>query len=174
LVGGHCIGVDPYYLTAKAESIGYHPHVILSGRRINDEMGVYVAQRLVKMLIAADRPVRQARVAILGVTFKENVPDIRNSRVPQIVAELRSFGVAALVHDPLAESPEVEREYGFALSSWGEIKILDALVLAVPHASFLNRPSALFEAVSPGGALLDVKSALDRREIPEDLAYWSL
>jgi UDP-N-acetyl-D-galactosamine dehydrogenase len=174
LVGGHCIGVDPYYLTAKAESIGYHPHVILSGRRINDEMGIYVAQRLVKMLIAADRSVRHARVGILGMTFKENVPDIRNSRVPQIVAELQSFGIAALVHDPLAEPGDVEKEYGLALSGWGEFKNLDALVLAVPHAAFLMRPSALFEALTPGGAVLDVKSALDRTDIPGDVTYWSL
>src|SRR4051794_5801488 len=112
LVGGHCIGVDPYYLTAKAESLGYHPEVILAGRRINDGMGGFVAQKLVKLLIAADVPVRRARVGVLGLTFKENVPDLRNSRVPDILAELTSFGVTALVHDPLAPDEAARAEYG--------------------------------------------------------------
>ena len=126
------------------------------------------------MLIAADRPVRRARVGVLGVTFKENVPDIRNSRAPQILAELESFGVKALVHDPLAAAAEVQAEYGLTVSPWGEFKDLDGLILAVPHASFLQRPSAIFEAVSPGGVMLDVKSALDRAHIPADVTYWSL
>ena len=115
LVGGHCIGVDPYYLTARAEAVGYYPQVILSGRRINDGMGAFVAQRLVKLLIAAGRPVKGARVGILGLTFKEDVPDLRNSRVPDIVAELREFGIEALVDDPLADPAEAKREYGIEL-----------------------------------------------------------
>ena len=109
LVGGHCIGVDPYYLTARAEAVGYYPQVILSGRRINDGMGGFIAQRLVKLLIAAERPVKGAQIGILGITFKENVPDLRNSRVPDIVAELREFGIAALVADPLADPAEAKR-----------------------------------------------------------------
>ncbi len=112
LVGGHCIGIDPYYLTARAEAAGYYPQVILSGRRINDGMGGFIAQRLVKLLIAAERPVKGARVGIVGITFKEDVPDLRNSRVPDIVAELREFGIAAWVADPLADPEEARREYG--------------------------------------------------------------
>src|SRR5207245_11022979 len=115
LVGGHCIGVGPYYLTARAEAAGYYPQVILSGRRINDGMGGFIAQRLVKLLIAAERPVKGAKVGIVGITFKEDVPDLRNSRVPDIVAELREFGIASLVTDPLADPVEAEREYGVEL-----------------------------------------------------------
>src|SRR5499427_7880918 len=116
LVGGHCIGVDPYYLTARAEAVGYYPQVILSGRRINDGMGEFLAQRLVKLLIAAERPVKGARIGILGLTFKEDVPDLRNSRIPDIVAELRSFGITAIVHDPMADRNEALHEYGIELS----------------------------------------------------------
>src|SRR5947209_7797754 len=133
LVGGHCIGVDPYYLTARAEAAGYYPQVILSGRRINDGMGGFIAQRLVKLLIAAGRPVKYARVGILGITFKEDVPDLRNSRVPDIVAELRQFGIAASVADPLADRAEAKREYGVELVPLGALTELDGLVLAVPH-----------------------------------------
>src|SRR3954447_9874443 len=133
LVGGHCIGVDPYYLTARAEAAGYYPEVILAGRRINDSMGGYIARRLIKVLIAAERPVKGARVGILGITFKENVPDLRNSRVPDIVAELREFGIAASVADPLADPAEAKREYGVELVPLGALTKLDGLVLAVPH-----------------------------------------
>jgi len=174
LVGGHCIGVDPYYLTAKAESLGYHPQVILAGRRINDSMGSYVAQRLVKMLIQAEMPVKGARVGILGLTFKENVPDLRNSRVPDIIAELAQFGVAPLVHDPMADAAEARHEYGIELCGAGELSGLDALVLAVPHAEALRDLPALFARVKPGGVVMDVKSALDPAALPEGLRYWSL
>jgi len=175
LVGGHCIGIDPYYLTAKAEAVGYLPQVILAGRRINDSMGGFVAQRLVKLLIAAGRPVRGARVGILGLAFKENVPDLRNSRVPDIAAELRGFGIEAMMHDPLIDAAEARHEYGIELAAEGALTELDALVIAVPHRSFLDRPLARYlEALVPGGVLVDVKSALDPRAVPEGITYWSL
>ena len=175
LVGGHCIGVDPYYLTAKAESLGYHPQVILAGRRINDGMGAYVAQKTIKLLIGSDQPVRRCRVGILGLTFKENVPDLRNSRVPDIVAELRQFGVDALVHDPLADALEAEREYGIRLASMDDFRDLHAMILAVPHRSYLAAPrDDLFARLRQGGVVIDVKSAFAPREIPSGLRYWSL
>lgn len=176
LVGGHCIGVDPYYLTAKAEALGYHPQVILAGRRINDGMGSYIAQRLVKMLISADRTVKGARVGVLGLTFKENVPDLRNSRVPDVVAELREFGIDVLVHDPLADAAEARHEYGLDLVDWAELQGLDGLVVAVGHAEYLERDTAdLLSIVAEGGVVVDVKSVLD----PNDPALagmhcWSL
>src|SRR6266566_1958896 len=133
LVGGHCIGVDPYYLTARAEAAGYYPQVILAGRRINDGMGGFIARRFVKLLIAANRPIKGGKVGILGVTFKENVPDLRNSRVPDIVAELREFGIDPLVADPLADPEGVNHEYGIELVSLDEMSQLDGMILAVPH-----------------------------------------
>jgi len=175
LVGGHCIGVDPYYLTARAEAAGYYPQVILSGRRINDGMGGFIAQRLVKLLIAAERPVKGARIGIVGVTFKEDVPDLRNSRVPDIVAELREFGIAALVHDPLADAAEAEREHGVKLVSLDRFTGLDGLVLAVPHRVLGEKGwDRLFAALAPGGVFVDVKSAVARDQIPQGTHYWSL
>jgi UDP-N-acetyl-D-galactosamine dehydrogenase len=175
LVGGHCIGVDPYYLTAKAESVGYHPQVILAGRRINDGMGAYIAQRLVKMLIAADHRVKNTRIGILGLAFKEDVPDLRNSRVPDIVAELRAFGIAALVHDPLASAEEAKHEYGIELCPMAGLRDLDGLVLAVPHREFRAGDfAALFATLKPSGVLIDVKSVIDRARVPAGIAYWSL
>jgi UDP-N-acetyl-D-glucosamine/UDP-N-acetyl-D-galactosamine dehydrogenase len=175
LVGGHCIGVDPYYLTARAEAAGYYPQVILSGRRINDGMGGFIAQRLVKLLIAAERPVKGARIGIVGITFKEDVPDLRNSRVPDIVAELREFGIAALVHDPLADPAEAEREHGVELVSLERFVRLDGLVLAVPHRVLGEKGwGRLFAALAPGGVFVDVKSAVVRDEVPEGARYWSL
>src|SRR6201998_2011735 len=161
LVGGHCIGVDPYYLTARAEAAGYYPQVILSGRRINDGMGGFIAQRLVKLLIAAERPVKGARIGILGITFKEDVPDLRNSRVPDIVAELRDFGIAALVADPLADPAEAKREYGVELVALDRFCQLDGLVLAVPHRMLAEGGwEKLFATLVPGGVFVDVKSAV--------------
>jgi UDP-N-acetyl-D-galactosamine dehydrogenase len=155
--------------------VGYLPQVILSGRRINDSMGGFIAQRLVKLLIAAGRPVGGARVGILGLAFKENVPDLRNSRVPDIAAELKGFGIAALVHDPLIDAAEARREYGIELAAEGALTDLDALVIAVPHRSFLDRPLARYlEVLMPGGVVVDVKSALDPRAVPEGMTYWSL
>ena len=175
LVGGHCIGVDPYYLTSKAESLGYHPQVILAGRRINDGMGAYVAQRTIKMLIARGVPVKGARVGVFGLTFKENVPDLRNSRVPDILAELRQFGVEPLVHDPRADHEEAMHEYGLRLSSLDEMRELDALVLAVSHREY--EPLAgegILRHVRPDGVVVDVKSALDPRRLPATLSHWCL
>jgi UDP-N-acetyl-D-galactosamine dehydrogenase len=175
LVGGHCIGVDPYYLTAKAESVGYHPQVILAGRRINDGMGAFIAQRLVKLLIKSDLPVRNARVGIFGLTFKENVPDLRNSRVPDIVAELGQFGIEPIVHDPLADPGEARDEYGVELLPIDRFRDMQALVLAVPHRHYLQeKTDGLLSRVVPGGVLIDVKSAIDPNTVPDGFSYWSL
>jgi len=175
LVGGHCIGVDPYYLTAKAEAVGYHPEVILAGRRINDGMAAFVVQRLVKLLIQADLPVRQARVGILGMTFKENVPDLRNSKVGDVLTELRQYGMAVRVHDPLASATDVEAAFGLAPSPLEAFTDLDALVLAVPHKAYLKlKAGRLFGMLRPGGALLDIKAVLRPDDAPADRLYWSL
>lgn len=173
LVGGHCIGVDPYYLVAKAEAVGYHPEVIMAGRRVNDAMGSFIAHRLVRMLSAVGRCERDVRVGILGLTFKENVSDIRNSRVPDIVRELQTFGIEVVVCDPLADAEEVSKEYDISLVTLNSLNGLDALVLAVPHVDFMQAPAKLFAMLSPGGVFIDVKSALDARAIPPSLTYWS-
>jgi UDP-N-acetyl-D-galactosamine dehydrogenase len=175
LVGGHCIGVDPYYLTAKAEELGYHPQVILAGRRINDSMGFHVAQRAIKMLAKAAKPVRGARIAVLGLTFKEDVPDIRNSRVSDIVSELRDFGVSTLVHDPIAKAEDAKKEYDIELCAWKDLKSLDGLILAVAHNHYRQIPVAeLLSLVTKGGVILDVKGVLDRKSVRSDLSYWAL
>jgi UDP-N-acetyl-D-galactosamine dehydrogenase len=175
LVGGHCIGVDPYYLTTKAEELGYHPQVILAGRRINDGMGAFIGQRLIKLFAHANLPIKGARVGILGLTFKENVSDIRNSRVPDIVRELEDFGIRPFVHDPLADSRETEREYGFRLSAWRELRRLDALILAVPHRQYRQTPlRTLVAGVRTGGIVVDVKSILDPARLPRHISYWCL
>ena len=175
LVGGHCIGVDPYYLTTKAEEVGYHPQVILAGRRINDSMGAYLGQRLVKLLIQRHLPIKGARVGILGLTFKENVPDLRNSRVPDIVAELRQFGIEPLVHDCLADAQEAQQEYGIQLADWQDLSNLDGVVLAVSHKAYLDMPcDQLLACLRPNGVLMDVKSALDPDKMPPNVNYWSL
>jgi UDP-N-acetyl-D-galactosamine dehydrogenase len=174
LVGGHCIGVDPYYLTAKAEAVGYHPEVILAGRRINDGMGRYVAQQLIRLLSTLKKPLNTAKVAVLGLTFKENVPDLRNSRVPDIVHELMEFGIAAIVHDVLANGDEAKREYGICLSTLEEVRNLDALILAVPHSAYLRDCDKLSVAIAPGGVLMDIKSAIDPGHVPSSIRYWSL
>jgi UDP-N-acetyl-D-galactosamine dehydrogenase len=175
LVGGHCIGVDPYYLTSKAEELGYHPQVILAGRRINDSMGAYLGQRLVKLLVQASLPIKDARVGILGLTFKENVPDLRNSRVPDIVAELRQFGINPLVHDPLADSQEAQQEYGIDLVNWQDLSNLDALILAVTHQAYRDMScDQLLACLRSGGVLMDVKSIFDPAILPPNVNYWSL
>lgn len=175
LVGGHCVGVDPHYLTTKAEELGYHSQMILAGRRTNDGMGTYIAQRTVKLLIHADLPVKGARVGILGLAFKENVSDIRNSRVSDVVTELEQFGVDLLVHDPLANAQEARAEYGIRLVDWQELSGLDAMIYAVPH-KFYRRLSCedLLGHLRSGGVLVDVKSVLDPETIPSSLYYWSL
>ena len=175
LVGGHCIGVDPYYLTSKAEELGYQPQVILAGRRINNSVAPYVAQRVVKMLIDSDIPVKGARVGVLGLTFKEDCNDLRNSKVPDILSELHSFGVDAIVHDPIASAPEAVHEYGVRLSSREEFRELDGLILAVAHKEFLDLgPHRLMGMVKDGGVLADVKSMLKPSEITRGIRYWSL
>ncbi len=175
LVGGHCIGVDPYYLTTKAQQLGYQPEVILAGRRINNNVGAYVAQRLVKLLIEADITVKNARVGVLGLTFKEDCRDIRNSKVPDILAELRTFGVTARVHDPIASPADAQREYGLKLTSMGEMVGLDALVLAVSHKWYLELGQpAILAMVRDGGVLVDVKSVLDPARTEREIRYWSV
>jgi UDP-N-acetyl-D-galactosamine dehydrogenase len=175
LVGGHCIGVDPYYLTAKAQQLGYHPQVILAGRRINDDMGKFIAQRLVKLMIHAGMPLKGARVGILGVTFKENVTDIRNSRVPDIARELQEFGIEPLIHDPLADGEHVYEEYGMRLYGWEALHGVDGLVYAVPHEVFREMPGQkMANLLARGGVFVDVKSALKPTDVPSHISYWSL
>jgi len=174
LVGGHCIGVDPYYLTMKAQQLGYQPEVILAGRRINNRMGAFIAQQTVKMLIDADRPVKGARVGVLGLTFKEDCNDLRNSKVPDILAELRQFGIHAQIHDPLADPEHALEEYGVKLSPFEELRELDALIIAVAHRSYLDMKQALYAPLSDGGVLVDVKSVVDPAALPRPARYWSL
>jgi UDP-N-acetyl-D-galactosamine dehydrogenase len=176
LVGGHCIGVDPYYLTHKAELAGYHPEVILAGRRINDGMGSHIARKTVQQMIHAGRNIKGARVNVLGLTFKENVPDIRNSKVIDIIRELHEFGVETYVHDPLASHEDALHEYGLRLCDWDTLPAADALVLAVPHRKFLEIPQAqLLRKIVRQGCVIDVKAALDagayRRE---GISVWRL
>jgi len=176
LVGGHCIGVDPYYLTAKAKVGGYHPEVILAGRRINDGMGRWVGQRAVKLLIRSGTKVLGARVAVLGLTYKANVPDLRNSRVPDVVAELREFGVEVLCHDPLADAGHVADELGITLTPLDQLNDLDAIVLAVPHDAYLEGgiQNLIGHALRPGGVVLDLMARLDKAALPESAIYWAL
>ncbi|HEY8087058.1 MAG TPA: UDP binding domain-containing protein, partial [Polyangiaceae bacterium] len=175
LVGGHCIGVDPYYLTMKAQQLGYQPEVILAGRRINNHMGPLVAQKVVKLLIDADVTVKGARVGVLGLTFKEDCNDIRNSKVPDIVRELRQFGVEPLVHDPLADEAEAMHEYGLRLSPLDALSRLDAMVLAVSHRWYLEQGQPkLLGMVRDGGVVADVKSVLDPKAMERGIRYWSL
>ena len=177
LVGGHCIGVDPYYLTHKAESVGYHPEVILAGRRINNGMGKFVAEQTMKRLGQLGRPINELKVVVLGLTFKENVPDLRNSKVPDIIKELQEYGVAVLVHAPLAESEEAVAEYGLHLSEWGSLKDADGIVLAVAHRAYVEMgQQKMLDLLrsEDKGVVIDVKSLLDPTKIPATLAYWRL
>jgi len=159
LVGGHCIGVDPYYLTYKAESVGYYPQVILSGRRINDGMGKFVAEQVVKMLIQADKPVRNARIGILGITFKENVADIRNSKVIDVINELQTYNTDVIVTDPHASSEDVKHEYGLELLPFENINNLDALIIAVPHNAYREMSADRMFSLFNGGekVVFDIK-----------------
>ena len=175
LVGGHCIGVDPYYLTTKAEQLGYHPQVILAGRRINDGMGQWVAQRIIKLMVNNGVQIKGSRVGVLGVTFKENVSDIRNSRVPDIIRELREFGANPIVVDPMADAEKIHEEYNFKMSSWSDLTNLDAVVLAVSHRQFLEKPiSELLAGLRQGGIVADIKSSLKKSTLPDGVIYWSL
>ena len=174
LVGGHCIGVDPYYLTAKAEQLGYQPEVILSGRRVNDGMGAYLAQRVVKMLAASGRPIAGARVGILGFTFKENVPDIRNSKVIDTYRELREFGIEPVVHDARAEADAVRHEYGVELSPLDDFRDMDAIIFAVGHDEYRRLYGRISDMVGKNGVIADVGSRLDAASLRPDIRYWSL
>lgn len=177
LVGGHCIGVDPYYLTYKAEMLGYHSQIILSGRRINDDMGKYVAENLVKSLIKAGKPVRDAKVAILGFTFKENCPDTRNSKVFDIVKELREYSIEPIVADPVADSDEAEKLYGIKFTDVSEIKEMDGVILAVAHVEFGNITLDDMNKICEGNpkVLLDIKGILNRKEYEKaGYCYWRL
>lgn len=176
LVGGHCIGVDPYYLTHKAEMLGYHPQVILAGRRINDGMGKYIAEQTVKQMIAAGSYIKGARVNVLGLTFKENCADLRNSKVKDIVDELRSYGVEVAVHDPEADPDEAKHEYGVRLVPWDELPRADAIVAAVAHRAFQQLAAEDFaHKLIRGGCFIDVKSAFDRQALQaEGLRVWRL
>ncbi|MGQ9685749.1 MAG: nucleotide sugar dehydrogenase [Thiobacillaceae bacterium] len=167
LVGGHCIGVDPYYLTHKAEMLGYHPQVILAGRRINDGMAAWVAQQTVKQMINNGSSVKGAKVIVLGLTFKENCPDLRNSKVADLVRELESFGCDVAVHDPIAEPAEAVHEYGITLTPWQALpEGADAIVAAVSHRQYLAMPLAdILAKLKPGGVFTDVKSAYDAAAI---------
>jgi UDP-N-acetyl-D-galactosamine dehydrogenase len=177
LVGGHCIGVDPYYLTFKAQELGYHPEVILSGRRINDNMGKWVAENTVKQLIKTGKNVNGARVNVLGITFKEDVPDVRNSRVKDIVTELLEYGVDVSISDPHATEKDAIDEYGFGLTKYEDLPKADAVVLAVAHKEYLNFGlndiQLLFR--NNKGVFMDVKYRFNRSEAEAlGLTYWSL
>lgn len=180
LVGGHCIGVDPYYLTYKAEELGYHSQIILSGRRINDDMGKYVAESTVKKLIAAKTPVREAKVGILGFTFKENCPDTRNTKIIDIVKELREYGIEPIITDPVADSAEAKREYGIEFADISEFKNLDAVILAVSHDEFSSLNKEKFDEMFASDdnakkVIIDIKGVLDRFDYEKDgYCYWRL
>lgn len=180
LVGGHCIGVDPYYLTYKAEQIGYHSQVILAGRRINDDMGRYVAENTIKKLIAAGKNVRDARVAVLGFTFKENCPDTRNTRVIDIINELAEYGVTPVVADPVADADEAKHHYGIDFVDISSVKNADAVILAVGHSEFMSFGISDIDAMFASGdngskVIVDVKGVLDRKTYTEaGYQYWRL
>lgn len=177
LVGGHCIGVDPYYLTFKAESLGYHPEMILAGRRINDCMGKYVAEQTVKLLVLAGKRVKDIKVAVLGVTFKEDIPDIRNSKVVDIVHELKTYGIKVLAHDPLADAEEVKKYYGFELQGMEALSGVDAVIITVGHRFYkklgLSKIACLCQNKAP--IVIDVKGAFSRDKTKKmNVTYWRL
>lgn len=179
LVGGHCIGVDPYYLTYKAESLGYHSQIILSGRRINDDMGKYVAESLVKNLIKAEVPVRRAKVAILGFTFKENCPDTRNTKVIDIYKELGEYGITPIVVDPAADADEAKRLYGITFETMDVVKDMDAVIVAVAHNQFTDfskeKISQFFNPENDRKVFMDIKGIFNRKEfLTDDYLYWRL
>ena len=176
LVGGHCIGVDPYYLTHKAELAGYHPEVILAGRRINDGMGAHIARKTIQQLIHAGRNIKGARINILGLTFKEDVPDLRNSKVMDVVNELKEFGVEIHIHDPAANAEDAMHEYGVRLEAWQDLPAADALILAVAHRSYRElRQEDLLKKVVRQGVVIDVKSVLDAEALRhQGMRVWRL
>ncbi|MGB5985554.1 MAG: nucleotide sugar dehydrogenase, partial [Desulfobacterales bacterium] len=177
LVGGHCIGVDPYYLTFKAESLGYHPQMILAGRRINDNMGKYVAQRAVKLLIAAGKPVKDSTIGVLGLTFKEDVPDLRNTRVVDVIHELQTYGIAVRVHDPLADLQEARDYYGLNLESLADLQGVDGIIVAVSHGAYQELGLAGVAQLCRDGEplVMDLKGMFDPAQAhAEGITYWRL
>ncbi len=176
LVGGHCIGVDPYYLTWKAESVGYNPQVILSGRRINDSMGKFIAEKTVKLMLRGGVEIKGTKVGVLGLTFKENCPDLRNSRVIDIIEELHSYGIETVVHDPLADKQQAENYSGVSLSDFSEFHDLGGLILAVPHSEYKKYSvQQLVDSLKSGGCLVDVKCMLDVDEVDKTgCNFWRL
>lgn len=173
LVGGHCIGVDPYYLTSAAERLGYRPEVILAGRRTNDLMGATVARKIIKLLALSKKEISSASVGILGLTFKEDVPDLRNSKVPDIVEELREFGIDPIIHDPLATKTEAEKEYGLILSPIESFKNLDVIIIAVPHKEYRLSKESVGKMIRDDSVVADLKSVFAPDEFPNH-HYWSL
>ncbi|PID78131.1 MAG: GDP-mannose dehydrogenase [Deltaproteobacteria bacterium] len=176
LVGGHCIGVDPYYLTFKAQTIGYHPEVILSGRRINDGMGKYIAGKTIKEMIKTGKNIKKSSIGVLGFTFKEDCPDLRNTRVIDIIEELESYGAEVKVYDPLADKEEAFEEYGVKLCEFKDIEKMDAIILAVSHKEFKSMSISDFkEKMSDNGSLIDVKSIIDPKEAEDSgINFWRL
>jgi len=176
LVGGHCIGVDPYYLTYKAETSGYHPEVILAGRRINDNMGKYVVEQTIKLMVRSSIPVNGARVGIFGLTFKEDCADLRNSRVTDIIHELESYSISPLVHDPLADAGEAENFYGISLRPLEDMTDLDALIIAVGHKAYKNMPlDNILIRLKQNGCIIDIKSILDVLALKKtNTKFWRL
>ncbi|MDQ7032167.1 MAG: nucleotide sugar dehydrogenase [Desulfonauticus sp.] len=178
LVGGHCIGVDPYYLTFKAEALGYHPEVILAGRRINDYMGKFIAEKTVKLLVQKKCELKQAKIGVLGLTFKENVPDLRNTKVVDVVRELEDFGLQVLVHDPLASAEEARQIYNITLWPFEKLTDLDVLILAVAHNIYKELPFSRFLTCfkePKEGLIIDIKGMLNREEVLNlGLTYWRL
>lgn len=176
LVGGHCIGVDPYYLTHKAQQVGYHPEVILAGRRINDGMGKFIAEKTIKQMVRNGHPVKDKPIIVLGLTFKEDCPDLRNSRVIDVIEELQSYGARVVVHDPVAEAAEARHEYGVDLVAWDDLPKSAAIVVAVSHREFKSRKTADFlSKLENDGVITDVKSMLDPADFAaSNVAVWRL
>jgi UDP-N-acetyl-D-glucosamine/UDP-N-acetyl-D-galactosamine dehydrogenase len=176
LVGGHCIGIDPYYLTHKAEMLGYHPEVILAGRRINDNMAAWTAQQVVKQMIRAGSLIKGAKVNVLGLTFKENCMDLRNSKVADLVVELKDYGCDVYVHDPMAVEADARHEYGIALESWERLPKADAIVAAVAHKQYLDMPLKMLQTkIKTGGIFFDLQSAYSQQSFIENgFRVWRL
>ena len=176
LVGGHCIGVDPYYLTCKAEMVGHHPEVILAGRHINDRMGLYIARETIKKMLSLDHHVTRSKVIVLGLTFKENCPDLRNSKVVDIINELKTFQVDVYVHDPIGDPAIALHEYGIKLCSWNELPNADAVILAVSHKEYLKKSLDDYKKkMNEYACLIDVKSVFDVKELEKNkISYWRL
>jgi UDP-N-acetyl-D-galactosamine dehydrogenase len=176
LVGGHCIGVDPYYLTHKAEMLGYHPEVILAGRRINDGMGKFIAEQTVKKLVCNGWQIKNTPIIVLGLTFKEDCPDLRNSRVIDVIQELQSYGARVIVHEPVANAKEALHEFGIELTAWDDLPPAAAIVAAVAHRGFKERPLSDFVGkLQKGGVLADVKSMFNASElVAQGVTVWRL